>query len=160
MNAAIKCLSLYQPYATLLATFAKRIETRPRPWRYTGRVAIHAALCRDHLHLCETEPFRGALAALGYRNGYELPLGKVLAVGEMTGSVETEYIEQTLLGEYPFGMKLQLPFPFTAKERAFGNYGPKRYGYVFSSMKALPWAIPARGKQGVWLWTPPEGVDI
>jgi hypothetical protein len=40
----MKALTLYQPWATLMALGAKMIETRPKKWKHTGPVAIHAGL--------------------------------------------------------------------------------------------------------------------
>lgn len=48
MNAnTIMGLSLWQPYATLIAIGAKKIETRSWPTRYRGRLAIHAGQTFD-----------------------------------------------------------------------------------------------------------------
>jgi len=38
----MKALTLHQPYASLVAIGAKRIETRSRPTKYRGRILIHA----------------------------------------------------------------------------------------------------------------------
>jgi hypothetical protein len=43
----MKALTLYQPWASLIADGLKKVETRPRPWRFTGVIAIHAALSFD-----------------------------------------------------------------------------------------------------------------
>jgi activating signal cointegrator 1 len=40
----VKAWSLWQPWATLVALGEKRIETRSRPMKYRGPLAIHAAL--------------------------------------------------------------------------------------------------------------------
>jgi hypothetical protein len=39
----IKCISLWQPWASLVAVGAKRIETRGWATAYRGRLGIHAA---------------------------------------------------------------------------------------------------------------------
>src|SRR5690242_8554312 len=41
--STIKAISLWQPWASLMAIEAKRNETRGKPWKYQGDVAIHAA---------------------------------------------------------------------------------------------------------------------
>jgi len=66
MSVTIKCLSLWQPWATLMAIGAKRIETRSWGTRYRGWVAIHAAKhwsgeLRD---MCAQQPFLSALGRI------------------------------------------------------------------------------------------------
>jgi hypothetical protein len=48
----MKCITLYNPPATLMAIGAKLIETRPKKWKHRGPVAIHAGVCTDWLDLC------------------------------------------------------------------------------------------------------------
>lgn len=57
-SGVIRGLSLTQPWATLVAIDAKKVETRSWGTRYRGRVAIHAAkgfptyaqdICRGHV---------------------------------------------------------------------------------------------------------------
>lgn len=52
----MKAITLWQPWASLIADGRKKIETRPRPWNYVGPVAIHAGLHVD----------RAACARFGY----------------------------------------------------------------------------------------------
>ena len=44
----MKALTLWQPWASLIADKRKPEETRPRPWYYVGPVAIHAGQHVDH----------------------------------------------------------------------------------------------------------------
>lgn len=39
----MKVITLWQPWASLIADNRKPVETRPRPWAYRGVIAIHAA---------------------------------------------------------------------------------------------------------------------
>ena len=45
----MKALTLYQPWATLVAIGAKKIETRSWSTPYRGPLAIHAGKCRDYI---------------------------------------------------------------------------------------------------------------
>ncbi len=57
----MKALPLWQPWATLVALGAKRIETRSWPaprWVLGERIAIHATKTEAHLWICDEEPFR------------------------------------------------------------------------------------------------------
>lgn len=60
----VKAISLWQPWATLVAVGAKTIETRNRRTSNSGRIAIHAAgrVSRELNELCTRSPFKEALA--------------------------------------------------------------------------------------------------
>lgn len=73
----MKALTLYQPWATLIAYGQKRVETRPRPWKYEGPIAIHAGKTID---AAACEQFKFVPQAL--------PTGCVVAIAEMIGCVE------------------------------------------------------------------------
>ncbi|OLS99365.1 hypothetical protein BJF90_39330 [Pseudonocardia sp. CNS-004] len=47
-DAATKALTIWQPWAECIATGAKTVENRRRPFGYRGPLAIHAGLRRDH----------------------------------------------------------------------------------------------------------------
>src|SRR4051812_34650242 len=64
----IKCLTLLQPWASLVALNARKIETRSwRTW-YRGPLLIHAARAfpKSMQNLCKQEPFAKVLAEAGY----------------------------------------------------------------------------------------------
>src|SRR3982751_1322426 len=83
----MKALTLTQPWATLVAIGAKRIETRSWSTTYRGEVAIHAAkgFPRDCHELCATEPFLSVLKAAGFTHTRELPTGVIVADGVLAG---------------------------------------------------------------------------
>ncbi len=64
----LRCLSLYQPYATLFARAEKRNETRGRLTHIRGRIAIHATkkFWPEHQTMCYSSPFREALTRKGH----------------------------------------------------------------------------------------------
>lgn len=73
----MKALTLWQPWASLIADGRKLIETRPRPWYHTGPIAIHAGLHVD----------RAACLLFGYDPDH-IPRGVVLAVADKYGCVQ------------------------------------------------------------------------
>src|SRR5262245_2237350 len=79
--ATIKCLSLWQPWATLLIHGKKRYETRSWKTAHTGRILIHAAraMTPDLADLAEQEPFRTALRECGFLSPHDLPRGVLLS---------------------------------------------------------------------------------
>jgi len=83
----MRCISLLQPWATLLASGpqngGKGKETRPRGCafkNYRGTVLIHASkgFSKFQRQLCETEPFKTALAEAGFNSPDDLVLGAII----------------------------------------------------------------------------------
>lgn len=139
----MKALTLTQPWATLVAIGAKRIETRSWRTNYTGPVAIHAARNkRDGLLTMHDEPFRSVLDGVGIREGRDLPCGVVLATVRLIGCRRTEDVASQLAA---------------TNELAFGDYSPGRWAWFFDlgSLDVLDEPIPAKGALGLWEWTPP-----
>lgn len=73
----MKAITLWQPWASLIADGRKTIETRPRPWRHTGWVAIHAGKQVD----------REACVRFGY-DPDTIVRGAVVAIVMMNGCVQ------------------------------------------------------------------------
>lgn len=143
----LKALTLTQPWASLVASGAKGIETRSWGVEYVGPLAIHAAkgYPPEAEALCEQEPFSSKLEAAGYHrhtergsNLWGLPLGAIIAI------VWLEQVE-----------RITSCIHVTSQERAFGNYAPGRYAWQFGEVYLLPTPIPARGTLGLWSWQPP-----
>src|SRR2546421_8949970 len=82
---AMKCLSLIQPWATLILAGAKEYETRGWSTNYRGPLAIHASrtVPLGIQHLCAEEPFCSALRAAGYESAVELPRGLILGTVQL-----------------------------------------------------------------------------
>ncbi len=137
-----RALSLTQPWATLVAIGAKRIETRSWSTAYRGPVAIHAAkefpaIARE---LCCRRHFAGALAEAGYNHPSELPLGAILAVGHLV-AVERVEAERNPFADAAF---------FSERERAFGDYTAGRYAWRLDRVVRLADPIPCKGSLGLW----------
>jgi hypothetical protein len=132
----MKCLSLRQPFATLVVIGAKRFETRSWPTTHRGPLAVHAARHFDAeaRALCAREPFRSVLEAAGYRSGDDLP------TGVLVGSVEV------------IGCRLaeELDIDPASDEAAFGDFRPGRWGWQLA--RAVPLVRPLRyaGRLGLF----------
>lgn len=142
----MKGLTLTQPWATLVAIGAKRIETRSWQTSYRGPLAIHAGAGlgpvggeRGLMELCRAEPFRSTLLGAGILGTPELPRGAIVAV------VNLDSIWRLMAG----GIEGFSPQP-PANELAFGNYAPGRFGWLLGAIKPLPEPVPCRGAQGLW----------
>lgn len=136
MNA----LTLHQPYATLIAMGAKRIETRnwPAPPHAIGqRLAIHAGKSDDCLHMCNFDPFDEYVAY----QGDKLPRGAFVAIVTLKRCAPiTEDGARDLERNQPH-------------EFAFGNYDlsdGKRYAWVLDNVTRIHKPVPHRGYQRLW----------
>ena len=138
----MKTITLWQPWATLIAIGAKKYETRNWATNYRGLLAIHAAkrFQEDEKFLCTQYPFRESLVNAGYTKVSELPLGAIVAIVEVVGCWPTG------------GMQPDNP------ERAFGNFMPGRYAWELRLIKCLDKPIQARGAQGFWEWDAPANI--
>lgn len=142
----MRALTLTQPWASLVACGAKRIETRDWSTGYRGPLAIHAAKgYPDHAKaLCFEEPFRGALAAAGLDGPWALPKGAIVAVATLKHCIHIPQMGPTT------GIPYDDPL-----EMAFGDYSDGRDMWFLEDVRALPEPIPCRGALGLWI-VPPE----
>lgn len=173
----MKALSLWQPWATLIAIGEKRVETRGWETRYRGRLAIHAAKKwnRELEELCEIGPISDALRRdpeLARRLGPPeedrlgltrfLPLGCIVATCRIVACLPTPRQTPDWGSTFTLADPRRLPtadpmaLSITPTERAFGNYSPGRWAWVLEGIKALPKPIPCRGAQG--LFEIPDGM--
>ena len=164
----MKALTLTQPFATLVAIGAKKIETRSWATSYRGPLAIHAAAgygkggMRAHKVLCGTEPFcsvlnaackahydaldksRGVLRAMV--ESPFMPTGAIVATCTLAHCIQ---IDEGWLAYRDPGVDWWV---VTDQERAFGDYTVGRFAWLLADVKALETPIPARGALSLWTW--------
>ena len=144
----VPCLSLWQPWATLIAIGAKRIETRGWATNYRGPLAIHAAKNTTQIEVCRELEFSEHLQGWiddweGEKLDHHLPLGAIVAVADLvdcvpiTGAMAEQISDQ---------------------ERNFGDYGPGRFGWVLENVRRLKTPIPQRGAQKLFNVTLPGSI--
>lgn len=154
----MKALPVWQPWATLVAAGAKRIETRDYPPNRLGlvhgqRIAIYATkglgdprqgglTDEEFRQICRTSPFLTALADAGYHGPAELPRGKIVATVTLDRAT---YITETSIAD----LRSRRPV-----EHAFGLYEPGRWAWVLEDLERLAEPAPARGSQGTFDWHP------
>lgn len=130
LRAPMPALTLMQPWATLIARGAKRIETRKwHPRENPGVLAITASnknLSRSQREMIEREPFRSALG------GVELPTGVIVAVAVVKAFEPTDR------------MKVK------GAEAAFGDFSPGRWAWHLGEVIALAKPIHVKGAYNVW----------
>jgi activating signal cointegrator 1 len=154
----VPILSLWQPWALLLAAGVKRIETRSWPLRrpLPALLAVHAAKKWDALlfDLARRAPFRGHLEALGVRfpGTRPTPVPPGLALGAVVGLVRVvEVAPSEKLHARLFADREQRRGP----EIEFGDFTPGRWGFVCDAHLRLAEPVPMRGQQGLWQWGEP-----
>jgi activating signal cointegrator 1 len=131
----MKCLTIRQPWATLIALGEKQIETRSWPTSYRGDLAIHAGMQVDKA-ICKTEPYQSVLTRHGY-TADNLPSGVILATSRLAGccGVTPQQAQQS----WPGG-----------NEYVFGDYAEGRYAWKLEGVVALAHPIAAKGRLGFW----------
>lgn len=134
----IRALSLWQPWASLVACGVKRHETRHWMTNHRGPIAIHAAKTLDRAGapeaLCQ--------AALGMDWMDQCPLGAVVAVADLTACAPTEAL-----------------FNLTRADQASGNYTDGRFGWRLDNVRPLLEPIPLAGRQGLFSWARPDDLE-
>jgi len=163
----MKIITLWQPWAALVALNLKRYETRSWPTNYRGPLLIHAAkrpfVTADNSKVLDNAAqiaWADALA-LGYEAGLlndqsKMPFGHQLPLGAVVAIAEVFDCRPMSREQHPSGQTYDSSFrPYLAingqseLERAVGDWGPGRYAWKLSNVQRLPEPIPWRGGQGL-----------
>jgi len=124
-------ISLWQPWATLIADHRKPHETRswPPPQRLMGRdIAIHAS-----------KRFQQDERILAKQWGYDpgtMPLGAIVAVVRLSSCMRTE-----LFSTPPYDVE-------------YGDFTPGRWAWRLENVRRLRKPIPVAGHQGFFVLAP------
>jgi hypothetical protein len=136
----LRCLSIWEPWATLILRRAKRVETRDWASSYRGAIGIHASVTfrPEQRLLCASPEFAAVLG-----EDPQFHLGCLLGVGKLTACFR--------LGEQSTYRLLNgRDLAITAQERAFGNFAPGRFGWLIEDVVALEEPIAVRGYPALW----------
>lgn len=143
----MKALSLWQPWASLVALGEKRIETRLWSTRHRGLIAIHATakLPASYLGVSRRhDAFQTELADVLCARRIEvgqriemLPRGAVLCIAKLHDVQETRSVREILC----------------ERERIFGNYEDGRYAWFLEVVEKYEPPIPAKGNRMLWNWS-------
>lgn len=154
----MKCISLWQPWASLMVVGSKKIETRHWPTRHKGPLLIHAA----KKPFRSIEPFiaepwllRNGLATIldsAIPQWWELlPYGAIVGKVEMVDCKRVELIDRNQIHKARVARPEdanRLDLWFT--EFYLGNYEPGRFGWLTDEPKRLSEPIAYRGRQGLF----------
>ena len=134
----LKALTIWQPWASLIALGEKQYETRGWPTKHRGLLAIHAAVRHPEVwqglkldgHLWRTLERRHLLTT-------DLPHSAVVCLVELVDVFRAEEIRHEL----------------TEQELSFGDFADGRYAWRLNVVEVFTTPHPARGRQGLWNWT-------
>jgi hypothetical protein len=132
----MKALTIQQPFATLIAIGAKRIETRSWSTNHRGPIAIHCSsnFPKGYEHLCLDGPFIKALTAGKVSNGdLHDQRGKIVATANLCA------VERVGNFNVPGGQEFE-----------FGNFEHGRYMWYLKDVKRLAAPVAMKGTQGLW----------
>jgi activating signal cointegrator 1 len=152
MREEIRMLSLWQPWASLVATGIKQVETRHWPTNYRGLIAIHAAkrpVCRTGHEL---------ISAVGG----SIPDGMVVSYGAIVAVARLRYCTQMAVNNeqqaycyLPSGERF---YPSVTEELC-GNWDDGRYAWFLEDVKSVD-PIYTRGMQGIPRIADPEILQL
>lgn len=141
----MKAISLWQPWASLIAAGIKLVETRSWPIERRGPLAIHAA--KHRLTRRQVDAMRRELhevTALLYPDKYcsvhplmmldALPYGAVVAIVHVIACRDTNEVRERV----------------SAQERMCGDFRPGRFAWMFERVQKLRSPVACRGAQGIF----------
>jgi len=147
-------LTLLQPWASLIAIGAKRIETRAWQTPHRGPLAIHAhrklpAYARE---LFWSSPYFERLSEAGYGSPFALPLRAIVGVAEIDDVLQVPHAD--MLPYYATDQTWRAP-PIPERdtdEWHFGDFRPGRYLYLLTNIRRVSPPIATPGSRGLWIW--------
>lgn len=136
----MKTLSLLEPWASLIACGAKRIETRSWKHPYRGPLLIHASKgCKaENMNLAWQEPFFSALKGIHIikdgKTALQYSPGCIIATCNLVDCIEMTPENIAEVGYL---------------EKEFGIYEPGRYMWILEDVRRID-PIPAKGRLMLW----------
>jgi len=126
----MKAITLWEPWASLIALGAKKIETRSWPTSYRGPLAIHSGLKKLSYYPIELVRAVPAVVTLKYHYGCVIAIANLVACIEMTPA-------NIALVDEP--------------ERSFGDYAAGRWMWLLANVRRID-PVPAKGRLRLWEW--------
>ena len=127
----LRAITLWQPWASLVAVGTKQWETRT--WRPKGRdvIAIHAGMGKapTSWDLKGTE-LEDMIEALGGEPIESLPRGSIIATAKLASCIRAEQVPES--------------------QKRFGNFAVGRWAWLLDDVRPLPVIVRATGARGLW----------
>lgn len=152
----VTALSLWEPWASLMATGAKRIETRDWSMKYRGWLLICAAARRVKRELNEyldDDVFQLGLGGMPLLpvGIDDLAFGHAVALVRAVDVVPTQELAARITGHMVPGISLD--------EMYFGDFTPGRFGFVTTDLIRLK-PFPVKGAQGLFKVRLPDDLAL
>lgn len=168
----MKCLSLWQPFASLMVAGKKRCETRSWQMLHRGPLLIHAAkrFQDDQSDLCFEEPFATVLREMGVMQ--DMPLTEMerafggvvtaktvltFALGAIIGRVDVVDCYATervgCVADAAAVTPMRMPgdkLYVSATEYAFGDFSPGRFAFLCENPVQFAKPTPFKGCIGLF----------
>ena len=127
----MKVLSLIEPYATLIKTGVKKIETRSWKTSYRGKLYIHASSTKI------PKEYKNNKELMNLVNINELNFGNIICSCNLVDCIEMtdKFIEEVKKNK---------------EEYICGVYKVGRYAWILEDIKVLENPILAKGHLGIW----------
>ncbi len=127
----MKAITLWQPWASLIAVGAKQYETRPWKTNYRGRIAIHAARRK----VIPPSDVMKVMKEHGLKIN-ELKYGVIVCTAELVDCVKLD--RNTPIMEITIG------------EEIVGDWSHGRYAWKLEDIKVLDTPLAVTGFQKLW----------
>lgn len=145
----MKAITVLEPWASLIACGAKKIETRIWETSYRGRIAIHAAKSTKCLDMADEDSFRYALKSntgimKDQQTGLLFSPGCVIAVADLVDCAK--FTHSLIPGRNTILFKGQ---EVGKSEIEFGDCTPGRWGWLLENVQRVE-PIQVKGQQRIW----------
>lgn len=153
-----KVITLWQPWASLMAFNKKKIETRCWKTDYRGELYIHSSK-RPFDECSYREPYYSALNPLHSPKstiGLIPQLGLIIAKANLVDCsrmIGFNRINGIVRPEYGMRLENNMVIDGNTEEYEFGWYSIGRYAWIFEGIELLENPIPAKGAQRIWNYT-------
>lgn len=128
----MKVISLTEPFATLISTGIKTIETRSWKTNYRGKLYIHASLTKIPV------TYKNNQELMSLIDDKKLNFGNIVCSCDLVDCIEmTDEFIENIKKDYP-------------KEYITGIYAPGRYAWILKNIEILDEPIKVKGHLGIW----------
>lgn len=127
----MKVLSIIEPWATLIASKQKHIETRSWKTSYRGELYIHAS--KKHINSKDTK----IQELLKLLPSTEMNYGKIICKCQL---VDCIYMDEKFINEIKQNQQ----------EYMCGDYQIGRYAWILENTELINPKIDAKGKLNIW----------